>query len=131
MSKFLKPGNGHQQENHKKTLDWFLKEYEGAELVSKNRIRIDDAIYHVTYSAEQKNIMLANTNHGRNNDLPEFLNGVDGTLVLRQLKDGRLVGHRFVGASKLWDARDGMVAISWEVAGPLSDQAIVKSGLDS
>jgi hypothetical protein len=126
MNKYLTPGNGHQRANHDKAMNWFLVEFDGAEQVDSKRIKLGEKTYHATYSAEQKNIMLAGTKHGKNDDLPSFLAGVDGTLVLRQLKDGRLAGHRFEGARKLWDARDGMVAISWEKAGSLSDQVIVR-----
>lgn len=126
MNKYLKPGNGAQHENHEKAMKWFLNEFSGAERIDSKRIRIGGKTYHTTYSAEQKSIMLAGTKHGNVDELPPFLVDVDGTLVLRQLNDGRLVGHRFEGVRKLWDARDGMVAISWEKAGPLSDQAIVR-----
>jgi hypothetical protein len=123
VDRYLKPGNGAQHANHEKAMKWSLSEFGGAERVDNKRIRLSEKTYHTTYSAEQKSIMLAGTKHGKSDELPPFLADVDGTLVLRQLNDGRLFGHRFEGARKLWDA---MVAISWEKASPLSGEAIVR-----
>lgn len=126
MNKLFKTGNGHQHENHKKAMHWFIENFDRAKLINNKQIRIEEKIYHVTYSAEQKNIMLVGTQHGDSTELPAFLKDVDGTLVLRQLKNGRLAGHQFDGRDKLWNAKDGMVSISWDKAGPLTDQVVVK-----
>jgi len=126
MSTYLQSGNGNKKANQEKTLNWFIQEFEGATLVENGRIKIDDKVYHVTYSVDQKKIPLVGSGHGSNEELPAYLCEVDGTLILRQLSGGRLAGHRFVGSSKLWDSKDAMHAISWEKAGPLTDEAIVR-----
>lgn len=126
MSRYLQSGNGNKKANQEKVMNWFIQEFEGATLADNGRIKINDKVYHVTYSVEQKKIQLVGSGHGSNEELPAYLSDVDGTLILRQLSDGRLAGHRFEGASKLWDSKDAMHAISWEKAGPLTDEAIVR-----
>ena len=111
----LKKGNGNQIANHAIVMDLFENRITGVIRVNNSTLKIDEKLYHVSYSAEPEKLMLANTKQLQSS-LPSWMLDIDGLLAIRQFKDGRLGLYRFETPKDLWENKDGGVAISWDVA---------------